>query len=195
MVPGDGPVRGEFREATRLGLGVAPVMGQITEKVVAYRDGAVELRRPLRVPGRLPLQGVSPIRNLADVGGGHALEARCRRCASRPGTLLTDDEFVALMTAIKSRWTRATSLAMMTAVATVGSPLPSKEFRQPTVGWAGTRRRSERDDVGRSDVQTGRLTLGQLLGSHNDVVRGFLILTVSVLLVIGIVVGTDKCNP
>ncbi len=104
MVPRDGPVRGDFREATRLGPGVAPVMGQITERVAAYRDGEVSFEDLCVFLADFPYKACPPFGIWQLWGGGHALDGTMQEMRIAAGQLLTDDEFVALMTAIKSRW-------------------------------------------------------------------------------------------
>jgi hypothetical protein len=78
-------------------------MGEITEHVVAYRDGNITLETLATFLASYPYKPCPPFGIWQMWGGGHALDGTMQEvhiAASR----LSDDEFLALMKAIKSRW-------------------------------------------------------------------------------------------
>ena len=103
LVSGHGPVRGEFREATRLRPGVGLDVGQITDHVIAYREGHITFETLCVFLADFTYEPCPPLGIWQMWGGGHALDDTKQEMHIATAQL-PDDEFLALMKAVESRW-------------------------------------------------------------------------------------------
>jgi hypothetical protein len=102
LVPRDGPVRGDFREATRLRPGLALDMGQITDHVVAYRDGQVSLEALCAYLASFPYKSCPRFGIWQMWAGPHALDDTTQEMLMVTAQLPNDD-YLAIIRAIKNR--------------------------------------------------------------------------------------------
>ncbi len=78
-------------------------MGQITERILAYRDGRLSFDALCAFLADFPYRPCPPFGWWQVWGGGHALDGTMQELRIAASEL-SDDEFLALMKAIRSRW-------------------------------------------------------------------------------------------
>jgi hypothetical protein len=85
-------------------------VGQITDHVIAYRDGNITFEDLATFVADFTYKPCPPLGIWQMWGGGHALDDTVQEMLGTAETLLSDDEYLALMKAIKSRWAAASKL-------------------------------------------------------------------------------------
>jgi hypothetical protein len=78
-------------------------MGQITDRVIAYRDGHITFETLCTFLADFIYKPSPPFGIWQMWGGGHVLDDTAQEMLGAAETLLTDDEFLALIRAIKSQ--------------------------------------------------------------------------------------------
>jgi hypothetical protein len=78
-------------------------MGELTEHIVAYRDGNITFEDLCVFLADFPYKPCPPLGIWQMWGGGHALDDTKQEMHIATAQL-PDDEYLALMKAIKSRW-------------------------------------------------------------------------------------------